>query len=390
MRVNVVCAGRFLAFELSSQLKRLGCLGRHYTCTPLFTGRVPLAGYGLSRQDVRTLAPAEVFRRVAGGLGRRARIPADQVKLRWFQRWVTANFEPCDVVHAWAGSALAVFRRQVGNGAVRVLDRSAAHRLVSRTILQEEYARYGAHLADCPEGVAMELEEYRLADGVLVPSSFVLKSFLEQGFRREKLFCVPFGSPMVGVGRPRSAGKHFRVLYVGALTVPKGVRYLLEAASMLRRLPRLEVLLVGPRPEPLVEPLLARSSDCVRYLGYRPKTVLYSQIYPTASVLVQPSVVEGLSFVILEALAHGVPVIATEHTGAADVMADGQEGFIVPIRSPEAIARKVEFLYRRPDVLEEMSARALARARTQVTWEQYGKRVVDVYRRLLRGRNDCG
>jgi len=100
--------------------------------------------------------------------------------------------------------------------------------------------------------------------------------------------------------------------------------------------------------------------------------------------------VEGLSFVILEALAHGVPVIATEHTGAADVMADGQEGFIVPIRSPEAIARKVEFLYRRPDVLEEMSARALARARTQVTWEQYGKRVVDVYRRLLRGRNDCG
>jgi len=390
MRVNVVCAGRFLAFELSAQLKRLGCLGRHYTCTPMFARRVPLERYGLSRGDVRTFAAVELFKRAAGRLGPRARMAADQLKLRWFHRWVTARFEPCDVVHAWAGSALPVFRRGVSDGAVRVLDSSAAHRLASRAILQEEYARCGGRFVDCAEGLAMELEEYRLADAVLVPSSYVFESFLRQGFPREKLFRVPFGAPRVQVGRPRSPGRLFRVLYVGALTVPKGVRYLLQAASMLRDLPRFEVVLVGPEPEPLVAPLLAGRGDHVRYLGYRPRPVLYSEIYPTASVLVQPSVTEGLSFVILEALAHGVPVIATEHTGAADVMADGEEGFIVPIRDPGAIAQRVRFLYEHPAVLEEMSAKALRRARTQATWEHYGRRVVDIYGRLLRERRGSG
>ncbi len=386
MRVNVACAGRFLSLQLSGQLKRLGCLGRHYTCTPMLPGAVRPGRYGLDRSDVRTLVGADIFKRVVGRLGRRARVFADQVKTLWFQRWVARKFEPCDVIHAWAGSALSVFEREVCGEAVRVLDRSSAHRRIARRILDEEYQRCGARYVDRQGGMDLELAEYESADHIVVPSTFVLNSFLEQGHPREKLSRVSFGSLAVRDGRPRRPDGAFCVVYVGTLRVHKGVRYFLKAASLLRGLPDFEVLLVGPPPDKHTAPYLAKYREFVRYLGYVPQRKLYEEIYPKASVLVQPSVLEGLSFVLLEALAHGVPVIATDHSGAPDVITDGEEGFLVPVRDPAAIAEKVLFLYKHRGLLEQMSGKALSKARTQLTWDTYGEQVVGIYRKLLADR----
>ena len=88
-------------------------------------------------------------------------------------------------------------------------------------------------------------------------------------------------------------------------------------------------------------------------------------------VFVFPSLFEGFGLVLLEAMAMGLPIITTAHTAGPDLITDGVEGFIVPIRSSSGIAEKLELLRSDPDRRLAMSESARARA-AEFNWEQYG------------------
>jgi alpha-maltose-1-phosphate synthase len=94
-------------------------------------------------------------------------------------------------------------------------------------------------------------------------------------------------------------------------------------------------------------------------------------------VLLLPSLAEGFGLVITEALSRGLPVITTPHAGAADLMIDGREGFIVPIRSPDAIADRLTRLAEDRDLLAAMSEAALATARRN-PWARYEERILRI------------
>jgi len=81
-----------------------------------------------------------------------------------------------------------------------------------------------------------------------------------------------------------------------------------------------------------------------------------------------------------EAISQGLPVIATPHTCAPDLLTDGQDGFIVPIRDSSAIAEKLELLHNDRDRLASMSAAALETAR-KFGWERYRKGIVETVER---------
>ncbi len=91
-------------------------------------------------------------------------------------------------------------------------------------------------------------------------------------------------------------------------------------------------------------------------------------VYRGADVLVLPSLLEGSALVVLEAMASGLPVIVTENTGA-DAVRDGVEGFVVPVRSPEAIAARLEELAS-PEVRRRMGDAGRARS-LAFTWEAF-------------------
>ena len=96
------------------------------------------------------------------------------------------------------------------------------------------------------------------------------------------------------------------------------------------------------------------------------------------------SLEEGLALVQLQAMACGIPVIATEHTGAENIFLNEQEGFIVPIRNSRAIREKLEFLYEQPEVLNTMSKAALKRIKSYRSWDEYGQAVAKVYQKALK------
>jgi glycosyltransferase involved in cell wall biosynthesis len=94
------------------------------------------------------------------------------------------------------------------------------------------------------------------------------------------------------------------------------------------------------------------------------------------------SVEEGLALVQAQAMACGLPVIATTNTGAEDLFTDGVEGFIIPIRSPEAIREKIEWMIDNRERRDKMSAAALEQVKSLGGWNRFGELVEDVYKTL--------
>ncbi|MHC5719157.1 MAG: glycosyltransferase, partial [Nostoc sp.] len=99
-----------------------------------------------------------------------------------------------------------------------------------------------------------------------------------------------------------------------------------------------------------------------------------NQYYSYENVFVFPSFVEGFGLVLLEARACGIPVITTPHTAGPDIITDGTEGFIVPIRDSEALKEKLEWCYSHSQELAEMG-RAARRKAEQLNWGMYRQRL---------------
>lgn len=375
MKVCISSAGPFHAYDLARQMERLGGLCRLYTAYPEWKVE------HLPKEKVRTF-PWLMVPAVACG---RLRWQWLRGTLNWwvvdtFDRWVAANLEDCQVFHhlsACAGPAQRVARERFG--ALTVCDRGSSHIVYQDEILAEEYAHWGLPYQPIDRRfVERELQEYTEADRIVVPSTFAYRSFVEKGVSQEKLCKVPYGVNLSVFQRIPKQDETFRVVFVGLLSLQKGIPYLLEAVASLR-LARFELWLIGG-VSPEIRPFLARYDGHYRWWGSIPRAELY-QYYSQGSVFVLPSVQEGLALVQAQAMACGLPVIATTNTGGEDLFSDGVEGFIVPIRSPEAIREKIVYLYEHPDVREEMAQAALKRVENLGGWDTYGEQMLEVYRR---------
>jgi len=220
--------------------------------------------------------------------------------------------------------------------------------------------------------------ELRLSDHIFAPSSAVQRSLLEAGIPKDKISVIPYGSP-INYFSPRPKNDHrFRAIFVGQVGPRKGVHYLLQAWKDLR-LPGAELQLVGGNEFPAK--WLDRYQPFFKRVSHVPHLRL-NQYYSEANVFVFPSLIEGLALVLLEAMACGVPVITTTNSGGLDIISDGVEGFIVPIRDVNALKEKLEWCYSHPKELAEMG-RAARRKAEQLTWQLYRARLGARIKQLL-------
>jgi glycosyltransferase involved in cell wall biosynthesis len=131
-----------------------------------------------------------------------------------------------------------------------------------------------------------------------------------------------------------------------------------------------------------MRPVLEQYHGYFNHIDAVPNSQL-REYYGRSSVFVLPSIEDGCAIVCGEAMACGLPVITTSSNGASEVLEHGKDGFVVPPRSPELIAEYIERLYRDKILREEMSAAALAKARSELSWESYALRLVDIYRTVI-------
>jgi len=298
---------------------------------------IPEIGTALKRVDmVQTIYMASLKLRmghfVSDELAHWAKIQLDQRARQ--------SLEGADLFLFYNGCGLNSARHFQRNGGITIVEAVNSHVLVQEQLLREEYQRLNLawrpfHIRETRRRVA-EVEE---ADYVLLPSTFVARSFLSKGISANRLLLVPYPMQKIagtsaGVPAHKNDDAVFRVLYVGSISVRKGLSYLIEAFRRLKY-PKRELWIVGPvaRPSGLENTALPEG---VKFFGPLKGEALKA-VYLQATVFCLPSIEEGLALVLSEALSHGVPVIATENTGIEDLLVDGRGGMTVPIRDAVAI-----------------------------------------------------
>jgi len=287
----------------------------------------------------------------------------------WIDRRSYRYAKKSDYFIFYSGCGLTTARRLKGRGVRLIVEAVNSHVLEQQSILRREHEMLnipfrGFH----PREVARRTMEVEMADGILCPSDFVAESFLKRGFSREQIMVVPYGFTSYGSAEAVVAAPGaFRILYVGQISVRKGLRYLIEAFKKLDH-PGKELVIVGARTEitgldDLFIPENVRFEGVLRGLEL-------AKAYQSADVFVQPSIEEGLSLVMAEALSYGLPVIATHNSGASNLFVDGREGYIVEVRDPESIRARLQTLADDPGLLRRMGARAKVAADKIGGWKE--------------------
>ncbi|MGC4048696.1 MAG: glycosyltransferase family 4 protein [Paludibaculum sp.] len=226
----------------------------------------------------------------------------------------------------------------------------------------------------CEELVAREKAEWEAASLVVCGSEYVRDGIRSVGGPWHKCVVVPYGvgrgGERPGTVRESPRARRLRVLFVGGVGLRKGIQYLAKAASLLSDT-EFEFRAVGGIG--LAEQGRRAVSKYIQLRGPVPRSEVSAE-FAWADVFVFPSLCEGSATVCYEALRSGLPVIATPNAGS--VVRDGVDGFIVPVRDPQAIARKLIRMVDEPGLLERMSRSALERA-SEFTVEKYGARLIE-------------
>ncbi len=379
--------------HLAEALYDGGMLERYITSPALLAGEEPprwLPGKLRRKLEGRRLKalPGSMVRQIRWPEILQRALPATRVisheRANWlnnelFDRRAIRFITDCDVFHFVSSVGLHCARKAKASGAVVICDVRQEHPAFQRQILEEESAIFG--MAPHITGFTYErrvLEEFELADYIVVPSRHARKTFLDRGFAPERLLLLPYGVDLESFRDEGKPDQTFRVIYAGSLTIRKGPQYLLEAFSRMQ--PKgAELVLVGPL-DPDFKKVLSRFEGSFRYVGAVPKIAL-KELYSISSVFVLPSLADSYSLATLEAMACGLPVIVSENTGAADALEHGKEGFVVPIRDAGAIQGYLELLRNNEDLRKEMGSRASVRAR-EMNWNQYGREAVRYYREM--------
>lgn len=379
--VNVVSAGRFSAFDLARELERAGALGLLYTTFPRFKVRPHYPG---TRFKSFPYAAAPYW--LASRLGwERIEAYLGWVATESFDRWAARNLAPCSIVHAL--SSWCLYSGMAGReryGALVVCDRGSAHLRFEDSILREEAARLDVQRdASDPRILEKHDAECRLADIILVPSEFARRSFIANGVDGGKIRVVPLAVDL-GLFKPVSTSDDkFRIIFAGRVGIGKGIVYLLQALQRMRG-DDIELLVFGDARgfERALRPF---DMSRVKWRGTVTQRVLAEEM-AHGSVFVLPSLSDGFGMVVAQAMACGLPVIVSENTGAADIVTDGINGFVVPIRDSEAIFERLQRLYSCPEARVEMGRAAYAAATGFGGWGEYARKILNVYSDAMRRR----
>ena len=147
-------------------------------------------------------------------------------------------------------------------------------------------------------------------------------------------------------------------------------------------LPGAELILAGPHTDDTPALLKGRDLTGVSVLGALNRERLVEEM-SRASVMVLPSIEEGLALVMAQAMSCGCPVLASTSTGIEDLAEDGREGFIVPPRDVGALVERLTELYRERELVESLGEAARLKVGSFGGWDAYGRKMMAVFDGLL-------
>jgi glycosyltransferase involved in cell wall biosynthesis len=225
--------------------------------------------------------------------------------------------------------------------------------------------------------------------GALVANSEALRRLAERFDPGRTVAVVP--NAVEAAFRP-AAGEHarqrVRVLAVSRLIRRKGLDHLLRAVALLGDAP-LELRIQGSGRDEVWLQELARElgiADRVHFAGALERSLL-PRVYREADVFVLPSLSESCSMALLEAMASGLPVVATGDSGSREHVEHGAGGFLVPAGEARPLAEALGRLVAHPELRRAMGAHNADRVGKQGSWEKVAERYLALYGQVIAERH---
>ena len=292
-----------------------------------------------------------------------------------------------DIIHTWPLGALETLKVAARLGIPTVLERCNAHTGFAMEVVQKECERLGVTLpadhehAYNTQKLRKEEEEYELADRLLCPSDFVMRTFLDRGYRPVKLVRHQYGFDE-RVFHPgselRDAKPGLTMLFVGVCAVRKGVHFALEAWLKSPASQNGTFLIAGeflPDYAQKLKHMLHHPS--VRVLVHRTDV---PELMRKSDILVLPSIEEGSALVTSEGRASGCVLVVSEAAGA--ICQHMENALVHSVGDVAALAQHITMLHEDRALLERLRAASLATV-TELTWTAAGRMLLEAYRETI-------
>jgi glycosyltransferase involved in cell wall biosynthesis len=292
-----------------------------------------------------------------------------------------------DIVHAWPLGALDTLKTAARLGIPTALERCNAHTRFAMEVVQKECERLGVTLppdhehAYNAQKLRKEEEEYELADRLLCPSDFVMRTFLDRGYPAAKLARHQYGfdeRTFHPGSEPRKAKPGLTMLFVGVCAVRKGVHYALEGWLRSPASQDGTFLIAGeflPDYAQKLKPMLQHPS--VRVLGHRNDV---AELMRKSDILVLPSIEEGSALVTSEARGSGCVLVVSEAAGA--ICRHMENALVHSVGDVSALAEHITMLHEDRALLERLRAASLATV-PELTWTAAGRILLEAYRETV-------
>ncbi|OGG40903.1 hypothetical protein A3A21_01370 [Candidatus Jorgensenbacteria bacterium RIFCSPLOWO2_01_FULL_45_25b] len=377
IQVTLAVHAKYHAFRLAEGLAKKGVLSCFYTIYPKWK----LPPYEIPAKKTTSFFLLGALKLIFGKLGLRDSVTGEVFD--WMlSKVIRRPKEGRWIFQAYSGYCEKSLKAAKKRGAITIVERACPHIDEQISLVEGEKKR----LLEKEENVSVGQKrvwermkrEYEIADFIVVPSSYSKKSFLERGFVSEKIIVMPLcNEKAISPPHPKEGGT-FTVLCVGGNFYRKGIIYLLRAWQNMRT-ENARLVIKGGLPEQYSNFKNLPNLEIIdRYLSVKELDVLYHE----ADVFILPSIDDGFGLVVVEAMMAGIPVIITENVGAADIIENGKEGFVVPIRDPNALKEKIEYLMRHSDIRKTMGDAAAERA-CEYTPDKYCERMMKAYEKVV-------
>ncbi len=271
-------------------------------------------------------------------------------------------------VYGYFDTSLHTFREAQKQGLCRIYELPTPYWRTVDRMVETESIRRPEWAATLPSRAALAActfqrdEELRLADLVIVPSPFVRDSLQEAPTFKAQVIVVPYGCPEPTPAQPTrnkepkpKNPEPLKLLFVGTLSQSKGLADLLDAILPLGD--RVQLTLAGSAVVPGLPHLKAQTANLkspVRFLGQLPHADLLAEL-PKHDLLVLPTLYEGLSLSLLEAMSQGLPVLSTTHCGLMGLIENNRHACLVPPAAPETLHAQILHLIEHPERRAEIA-----------------------------------
>jgi len=291
-----------------------------------------------------------------------------------------------DIFHVRSGAGQGGAIKQAKKNGLKILvDHSIAHptEVYNQLVKANKGSKSETFINPNSKFWQIVLRDCKEADHIIVNSDYVKQSFIQNGYDESKISVIHLGirPDFINIKTDFIIDKKIRLLFTGGFGLRKGA-YLIIAAikELITKNVSFQLDIIGSIVNDIEIPSWFTDNPGIKLHGYMPQDDLKNYLR-NSDIYIFPSYSEGSAQSLNEAMAAGLPVIATGQSGASIV--HGENGWIIPDDSAEALTEAILILSKDQALREKLGRNATKTIQKDHTWEKYGEQVIELYTKLL-------